>query len=75
MKSFFCVKKFKNTESAQVWHFVDGSTCANVRECVRVFFYSTIGINPFLPTGQFLAPKLIILIKCLIDVLFFKVLF
>ena len=22
--------------------------------------------NPFLPTGQFLAPKLIILIKCLI---------
>ena len=32
-------------------------------------------INPFLPTGQFMAPKLIILTKCLIDVLFFKVLF
>ena len=34
-----------------------------------------VSINPFLPTGQFMAPKLIILIKCLIDVLFFKVLF
>ena len=32
-------------------------------------------ITPFLPTGQFLAPKLIILLKCLIDILFFKVLF
>ena len=32
-------------------------------------------INPFLPTGQFMAPKLIILIKCLIDILSFKVLF
>ena len=31
-------------------------------------------INPFLPTGQFMAPKLNILIKCLID-FFFKVLF
>ena len=31
-------------------------------------------INPFLPTGQFIAPKLIILIKFLIDILFFKVL-
>ena len=31
--------------------------------------------NPFLPPGQFMAPKLIILIKCLIDVLLFKVLF
>ena len=30
-------------------------------------------INPLLPTGQFMAPKLIILIKCLIDVLFFSV--
>ena len=29
--------------------------------------------NPFLPTGQFIAPKLIILIKCLIDILFFSV--
>ena len=29
--------------------------------------------NPFLPTRQFMAPKLIILIKCLIDVLFFSV--
>ena len=28
--------------------------------------------NPFLPTGHFIAPKLIILIKCLIDVLFSK---
>ena len=28
-------------------------------------------LNPFLPTGQFFAPKLIILIKCLIDILFF----
>ena len=27
-------------------------------------------LNPFLPTGQFLAPKLIISIKCLIDILF-----
>ena len=34
-----------------------------------------IDFNPFLPTGQFFAPKLIILVKCLIDVLFFKVLF
>ena len=32
-------------------------------------------INPFLPTGQFMAPKLIILVKCLIDILYFKVLF
>ena len=39
----------------------------------HLLFYS---INPFLPTGQFLAPKLIILPKCLIDnTLFFKVLF
>ena len=30
-------------------------------------------LNSFLPTGQFFAPKLIILIKCLIDILFFKV--
>ena len=28
--------------------------------------------NPFLPTGQFLAPKLIILIKCLTDIFFSK---
>ena len=27
-------------------------------------------LNPVLPTGQFMAPKLIISIKCLIDVLF-----
>ena len=33
------------------------------------------GFNPFYPTGQFFAPKLIIFIKCLIDILFFKVLF
>ena len=32
-------------------------------------------INPFLPAGQFTAPKLIILIKGLIDILFSKVLF
>ena len=31
-------------------------------------------INPFLPTGQFLTPKVIIIIKCLIDILLFKVL-
>ena len=31
--------------------------------------------NPFLPTGQFMAPKLIILIKGLTDILFFQVLF
>ena len=31
--------------------------------------------HSFLPAGQFFAPKLIILIKCLIDILFFKVLF
>ena len=35
----------------------------------------SLTLNPFLPTGQFLAPKLIVLIKCLIDILFFKVLF
>ena len=35
----------------------------------------TFVINPFLSTGQFIAPKWIILIKCLIDILFFKVLF
>ena len=32
-------------------------------------------INQSLLTAQFLVPKLIILIKCLIDILFFKVLF
>ena len=31
--------------------------------------------HSFLQLGQFMAPKLIILVKCLIDVLFFKVLF
>ena len=30
-------------------------------------------VSPFLPTGQFLAPKIIILMKCLIDILFFSV--
>ena len=34
-----------------------------------------LDFNPFLPTGQFMAPKLIVLFKCLIDVLFFIVLF
>ena len=35
-----------------------------------------VEFNPFLPAGQFFAaPKLIILIKCSIDILFFKVLF
>ena len=38
-------------------------------------YSAIIFINPFLATGQFMAPELIILIKCLIDVLFFKVLF
>ena len=42
-------------------------------ECQNLIF--PLHINPFLPTGQFLAPKLIILVKCLIDILFFKVLF
>ena len=38
--------------------------------------YDRSDLNLFLPTGQLLmAPKWIILIKCLIDVLFFKVLF
>ena len=32
-------------------------------------------VDPVRPTGQFLAPKLIILIQCLIVVLFFNVLF
>ena len=36
---------------------------------------SPLPVNPFLPIGQFKALKLIILIKCLIDILFFKVLF
>ena len=36
---------------------------------------SALIINPFRPTGPFLAPKLIILIKYLIYFLFFKVLF
>ena len=31
-------------------------------------------LNPFLPTGQFFTPRVIILIKCLNDILFFKVL-
>ena len=31
--------------------------------------------NPILPTGQFMALKLIILIKCLIDILFLKLFF
>ena len=31
--------------------------------------------HSFLPTGRFMAPKIIILIKCLIEVLFSKVLF
>ena len=39
-----------------------------------VGFYD-LQINPFLPTGQFFALKLIISIKCLIDILFLKVLF
>ena len=29
-------------------------------------------INPFLPTGQFMDPKLIILMKCLIDYFIFQ---
>ena len=31
-----------------------------------------IQLKPFLPTGQFLAPKLIILNKCLIDIVFLQ---
>ena len=51
---------------------VNESTCRPELETIEL---SSV-INPFLPTtGQFLTPKLIILIKCLIDVLFFKVLF
>ena len=34
-----------------------------------------LNFKPFLPTGQLIAPKIVILMKCLIDVLFFKVLF
>ena len=44
---------------------------SQTRKLVNLFYI----INPFLPTGQFMATKLIILIKCLIDILFFKVLF
>ena len=44
------------------------------RNKIRQFNFE-LTFNPFLPTGQFMAPKLIISIKCLIDVLFFKVLF
>ena len=36
----------------------------DMEEFLKLFLGVTI--NPFLPTGQFLAPKLIILIKCLI---------
>ena len=32
---------------------------------------TVIKINPFHPKGQLMAPKLIILMKCLIDILFF----
>ena len=39
-----------------------------------VFLDCNCTVNPFLPTGQFMAHKLIILIKCFIDILFFKVL-
>ena len=46
---------------------------AHNSECQNLPF--PLQINPFLPTGQLLAPKLIILITCLIDILFFKVLF
>ena len=63
--NFLFLKKCKNTESAQL--------CINAEKVLLypyIFFF-----NPFLPTGQFFAPKLIILIKCLIDILFFKVLF
>ena len=42
---------------------------------IHWFIIMIIIINPFLPTGQFLVPKLIILIKCLNNILFFKVLF
>ena len=38
-------------------------------------FYYVSTVNPFLPTGQFFVPKLIILIQCLIDISIFKVLF
>ena len=37
------------------------------------YIFLSVAFNPFLLTGQFLAPKLIILIKCLIDILFFSV--
>ena len=37
--------------------------------------FSLAPLNPFLPTGQFIAPKLIILIKCLIDIFFQSVVF
>ena len=44
---------------------------------VQIYFFNsqqgTNFINPFLPTGQFFAPKLIILIKYLTDILFFSV--
>ena len=32
-------------------------------------------LNILLPAGQFFAPKLIILIKCFVDILFLEVLF
>ena len=54
---------------------------ANYEKSENLYIFSTIAqsansiINPFLPAGQFMAPKLIILIQCLIDILFFKVLF
>ena len=36
---------------------------------LKCFFFL---VNPFLPTGQFMVPKWIILIKCLIDILISK---
>ena len=53
---------------AHKWARLDGK--GTYRRIVKL-----LPLNPFFPTGQFLARKLIILLKCLIDILFFKMLF
>ena len=41
-------------------------------ELVAIIQSGLYTVNPFLPTGQYLAPKLIILIKCFMDIYFSK---
>ena len=61
----------------EIWSFLRASWLRNfdISHNLGVGTLSRFLFNPYLPTGHFLAPKLIILIKCLIGILFFKVLF